>query len=335
MKLEDLDFENFFSKEEFNYEPIVGANDTVADVIFNFLFNSNNTIEVNSIEAISPEIINYYKEKLSRQVSKGFPIHFFLTTFTPKFKLQEQTNFNIFPDISDLFTLVHLQKMAKTIRSIYPYNFKFTVIFRGDSYKNLGFWTDEEMNTTFNNLKKMNKIAENITGATNSVVLMKWDDFLGDYAEDFKKKLYEKSNEYYSLWKDKKEPYYNQTESWKENFEKYLGTNHSDPFFTEFFTKEACKIRALNNLMFKKGEVFDLIEKSNPNLLIANTNKNTEFFSINLNPKFRKLSHFYLTTKRNGTWEYEEWKNIKDEKKLKPIYFKEFDYPMYFQIFND
>jgi pyoverdine/dityrosine biosynthesis protein Dit1 len=328
MKISDFNFNTIDKQFQENYKINIQEDSTVAKVIVDHIFDTSSIIHLKQEGELETQIKKYFEDKITKQISKGAPIEILLTTFSPKFKINEQTNFNIYPDMADLFTFIHLQKIAKSIKEIYPYNFRFIIVFKGDLYKNIGFWSEQELNKTFNILKQMNEQAEIITGQKRSIVLYRWNEFLKNDSDKFKSKLYEKAIKYYDFWEIKKEPYYSQIEKWKKDFSKYLLIEHSDPFFQEFFTKEASKIRAFNNLAFREGEMVDIILKDYPNLIMAHTRKKTKFFSLNLNPLFRNLTHFYLTTIEDNVWDFKMWKEIED---YEPVYFDEYDYPLYFR----
>ena len=328
MKTYEFDYNKLDKRFKENYKINIKEDSTVAKVIVDHIFDTSSIVHLKQEAELELQIKKYFEEKITKQISKGAPIEILLTTFSPKFKISEQTNFNIYPDMSDLFTFIHLQKIAKSIKEIYPYNFRFIIVFKGDLYKNIGFWSEDELVNTFDILKKMNEQAEVITGQRRSIVLYRWDEFLGKDSDKFKKKLYEKAIKYYDFLVDQKENYYSKIEKWKQDFSKYLLIEHTDPFFQDFFTKEASKIRAFNNLAFREGEMIDIILKDYPNLIMAHTRKKTKFFSLNLNPLFRNLTHFYLTTIEDDIWNFKMWKDIKD---YEPVYFEEYDYPLYFR----
>jgi pyoverdine/dityrosine biosynthesis protein Dit1 len=328
MKITDYPIENFGDEFADDYKIDIKDECTVAEVIVEHMFEKKNIIHIKQDEDLEKQIKEYFKEKVTKQINRGAPIEVMLTTFSPKFKIQEQTNYNIYPDMADFFTFIHLQKIAKSIKELYPYNFRFIIVFKGDLYKNLGFWSEYELNKTYEILQKMNEDAEKVTGQRKSIILQRWDEFLKEDADMFKEKLYKKAEKYYEYWKEEKEPYFYQIEKWRKDFSKYLLVEHSDPIFKEFFIKEAAKIRAFNNLIFREGEMVETISKKNPNLIIAHTRKQTKFFSLNLNPLFRNLTHFYLTSKDHNGWFFQMWKDM-DE--YEPVYFEGYEYPLFFQ----
>jgi len=331
LKITDLELNNLYFKSIIDkYNLKVKDTDTITDVIHRFLFSNQSIVQLEGSNIMSDEIKNIYYSKLRTLVSKGAPIDFFLTTFSPKFKKEHISNGWIHPDIADFITLIHLQMVAKTIREIYPYNFRFIIAYKGDLYQRAGGWTKEELDKTYKILQELNLAAEKITGTRNSIVLTRWTEMFGDNLYEFENRWETKSEHYYKLWNDKREPYFSQIEKWKENLIPYLDI---EPDFTEvfnfFLTKESCRIRAFNNLIFREGRALYLLKKLNPNLLIAHTSKKSKFFSILLNPYFQNRSHLRMAV-WDKDWSMENWASIK-EKKYEPVYLEEYDYPFFFK----
>lgn len=323
----DLLFDSFLER----YNLVIEDEDTIADVIYRFLFSDNSVINLDGGEITPDEVKEHYFSRLKKQVSKGAPIDFLLTTFSPKFKKENISNGWIEPDVADLITLVHLQMLAKTIREIYPYNFRFIIAYKGDLYQRVGGWTDNELTKTFDILQQLNQVAEEITGTRNSVLLKRWDEMFADNIDDFESRWELKSEYYYRLWSDKKEPYFTQIERWKKDFLPYLDID--DKFldvFDFFLTKEGSRIRAFNNLIFREGQALDLLQKLHPNLLIAHTRKKSKFFNILLNPYFQSRTHLKMAV-LDGEWKMKAWSEIKFEN-YTAKYVEEFEFPFYFEI---
>ncbi len=333
LKITDLTLQDlsFYSLEN-RYNLLIKEEDTIADVIFRFLFSDQSVVQIEGSDDTPEELKRYYFESLKKQVSKGAPIDFFLTTFSPKFKKSDISNGWIEPDIADFITLVHLQLIAKTIREIYPYNFRFIIAFKGDLYKRIGDWSDAELDRTFNILLELNLAAEKITGTRNSIILKRWSEMFGNSLGEFESSHERKTEYYYRLWKDQKEPYKTQIEEWKDNFKPYLEYEEkTEEIFDFFLTKEACRIRAFNNLIFREGKALEDFQNLNPNMLIAHTSKKSKFFNLMLNPHFQNRTHLKMTTlEENDEWDMKRWEDIKGCG-YKPIYIDEFNFPFYFE----
>lgn len=325
--LNDLNYNNLMKR----YNLFIKEDDTIADAIYRFLFSDNSVVHLEGSDITPDDIKEYYYERLKKQVSKGAPIDFFLTTFSPKFRKEEISNGWIEPDIGDLITLVHLQMIAKTIREIYPYNFRFIVAYKGDLYQRVGGWSDEELNNTYEILQQLNLFAEKLTGTRNSVVLTRWPEMFGDNLDIFDSRWEAKAEHYYRLWCDKKEPYFNQIERWKGDFFPYLDIEDEfNQIFDYFLTKEGCRIRAFNNLIFREGQALELLQNMHPNLLIAHTRKKSKFFSILLNPHFQNRTHLKMAVQLENNWDMLTWKEIKKGDYL-PVYIEEYNFPFYFK----
>ncbi|MGF7535417.1 L-tyrosine/L-tryptophan isonitrile synthase family protein [Bacillus mexicanus] len=326
LTFDDLKFNSFLNR--YNLE--IREEDTIADAIFRFLFSDNSVIHLEGSDITPQYIKETYLTKLKKQISKGAPIDFFLTAFSPKFKKQEVSNGRYEPDIAEYITLVHLQMIAKAIREIYPYNFRFIIAFKGDLYERVGGWSKEELDTTFNIVREFNLAAEKLTGTRNSVVLNRWPEMFGDSLGEFETRWTLKTEHYYRLWSDKKAPYFNQIENWKDDFLPLMDVDQTYNEIIDFFlTKEGCRIRAFNNLIFREGKALDLLQKQHPNLLIAHTTKRSKFFNILLNPHFQTRTHSKITIFDNN-WEMVPWLDMKN-KKISPVFFEEYNFPMFFK----
>ena len=326
LTLNDLFFDSFIDR----YNLKIEDDDTIADAIYRFLFSDNNVVQLEDSDITPNEIKEYYYSGLKKQVSKGAPIGFLLTTFSPKFKKTEISNGWFEPDIGDLITLVHLQMIAKAIRDIYPYNFRFIIAYKGDLYQRVGDWSKEELDKTFNILQELNWAAEKITGTRNSILLTRWTEMFGNEYLEFENRWDDKSEHYYRLWKDRKEPYFTQIEKWKNDFRPYLKFDKEFAELYDFFlTKEGCRIRAFNNLIFREGQALDLLKKLHPNLLIAHTRRKSKFFNLQLNPYFRNRTHLKMVV-FDGKWNMKSWEEIQKEG-YKPVYVEEYDHPFFFK----
>jgi len=335
LKITDLKLnELHLNSLEQRYNLVIKDEDTIADVIYRFLFSDRSVIQLEGSSAISHNIKNTYLTKLKTLVSKGAPIDFFLTTFSPKFKKENISNGWIYPDIADYLTLIHLQLIAKAIREIYPYNFRFIIAYKGDLYQRVGGWDKEELDKTFTILKELNLSAEKLTGTRNSIVLTRWPEMFGDNLSEFESRWELKSEHYYQLWNEKKEPYHTQIERWKKDLTPCLDIELGfKEVFDFFLTKEACRIRAFNNLIFREGKALDLLQQLHPNLLVAHTRRNSKFFSILLNPYFQNRTHLKKVV-RNKKWEMYDWKTI-DKKGYEPVYIDGYEYPFFFKTKKD
>lgn len=324
--LDNLCFENLVNR----YDLTINDEDTIADVIYRFIFSDDSVVHLKGSEVTPEEIRRYYRLKLNTLVSKGAPIDFFLTTFSPKFKKENISNGWIEPDVGDLITIVHLQMIAKTIRNIYPYNFRFIIAYKGDLYQRVGGWSKEELDKTFNILQQFNEAAEKITGTRNSIVLTRWDKMFGDGVGEYINRWEMKSEYYYRLWSDRKEPYYKQIEQWKKDYIPYLDVDKEfEEVFDFFLTKEGCRIRAFNNLIFREGQALDLLQKLHPNLLIAHTRKRSKFFNILLNPHFQDRTHLKMAV-FDQSWKMKTWEEVKREG-YEPVYIDQYNTPFYFK----
>lgn len=331
MKITDLTLNDLYSQTLINrYNLLIEDNDTIADAIHRFLFSDNSVVHLEGSEFTPDEIKEYYYSRLKKQVSKGAPIDFFLTAFSPKFKKEEISNGWYEPDIGDLITIVHLQMITKAIREIYPYNFRFIIAYKGDLYQRVGGWTAEELDNTYKILQDFIRVGEEITGTRNSIVLSRWEDLFGDGIDEFENRWELKTQHYYRLWSDKKDPYYSQIESWKTDFTPYLDiVDEFKDIYDFFLTKEGCRIRAFNNLIFREGQALDLLQNLHPNLLIAHTRKNSKFFNILLNPHFQSRTHLKMAV-YDETWKMKSWKKIKEEGYIAK-YVEEYNFPLYFE----
>jgi hypothetical protein len=313
----------------------VDEEETVATLIFRYLTSSPGIISHRRADKLDPEISSSYLDSLHKAVSKGSPIDVFITAFSPKFKTDWISNGQIFPDMADLLTFVHLQLIAKGIRDIYPYGFRFLVCFKGRVHEPIGRWGEGNLDETFRYLERLNGVSEGITGVRNAVFLYDIKDLISSIEEEYTKNLL---NEF-SFVKERYEQgdghYKKKIDAWMADFRKFAdpddfkGTDFEASLF-----QEALTYRAYKNIRFKGGPKNLGICSSFPHVLQVNTRGNEPSISLQLNPYFRFHSHQRLITLRQNEWKTATWHEIKDEG-FEPVFFDEFPYPFYYQKKDD
>jgi len=327
----------------------------VSESIYELLFSGNERIQKNNTKQIPQKTLDFYLNVFSEQIDKGLPIEFFLTSFSPKFKFSHLSGFYIYPDINDLFSLIHLNKLAKKIREHISHNFRFLVVFSGDLYKNIGMWSDLEIKKTFDIIQEMNCLAEEFVGVKNSVEIIQWKHFFDDLNLSFKDSMYQKAQAIYEDFLEGDDSYANAIKERVDSINYFFGAEHEDIFYNEFFYKETAKLFAVENLLFEQRSFLRIINRElKSNLLIAQTTENSKLLSFEMNPfsKFNAKSdftkskhkdpffndyHYFSIIVFDGEkWSQTFWDEVAHLNPV-PIYlsdnkYKKIDSPLYFYI---
>ena len=327
--INDLTLQELFLDNLLNsYSIEIDEDETVAAVIFRFLTSNPGIVRHRRSVELEPEVSDTYSESLHKAVSKGSPIDVFITAFSPKFK--KMSNGQVFPDMADLLTFVHLQLIAKSIRDIYPYGFRFLVGFKGRVHEPMGRWGEDTLKQTFHYLQELNKAAEKITGVRNAVHLYDIKELISTIEEEYVQNLESEIQMIKEKYQSGDAFYTRKLDAWMNDFRTFVdrGEFH-DVDFEDYLLQEAITYRAYKNIRFLGGPKNLGICSSFSHVLQVNTRGNESTISLQLNPYFRFHSHQRLMTLQKQEWVTASWDEIHTEH-FTPVYFKEFPYPFYY-----
>lgn len=326
----DVTLEDLYLSELLDtYELSPHETDTVATAIFRYLTSHPGVIRHKRSATMDEETAEGYIFSLQRAVSKGAPIDVFITAFAPKFR--HLSNHQIYPDMCDLLTFVHLQLIAKSIRDLYPYGFRFLIGYKGRVYEPLGCWGEEAIAQTFAYLNELNRIAEGITGVRNAVHLYDIADLIGTMEEEYSGLLTSEIDVVRCSYEGGDPVTVKKVDAWARDFRGYIDESDFKGINLDaHLLQEAITYRAYKNIRFKGGEKGLGICSPFPHVLQVNTKGNEATMSLQLNPYFRYQSYQRLITLQGTEWVTVTWEEM-EEGEYEPVYFEEFPYPFYYK----
>lgn len=333
MKLSSLsitDIEPHFFEEK--YKVKIQPNSTVATIIYQHLTSNPGIIRNRK----STELLHdngEYLNALHTMVSKGAPIQIFALGFNPKFKNPSVSNKQYYPDMSDLLSLIHLNRIAKGIREVYDYGFQFIIGYKGFLYRKMGQWSKETVQRTFDILHELNTYAEKIVGIKNAVKIVDVKKLADDLGDDFYFILKNEMNFLEEEYLSGNVEIVEKLDKWKSKYQTSLDTtdfSSKDELERHLF-EQSIYFRAFENVKYKGGPKNAGILTSFPNTVRATLRGVKDKLSIQFHPHFHFHSHQRLTfLDKDGNWNLKKWDEIKDLS-IQPIYFEEYDYPFYYK----
>ncbi|QST02049.1 L-tyrosine/L-tryptophan isonitrile synthase family protein (plasmid) [Pontibacillus sp. ALD_SL1] len=307
---------------------------TVADLILSHLNSKPGFIKHKRSLTKNRDIHSLYSNAVHTVVAKGAPLDIFITAFTPKVTNPSTTNGHTLPDMADLLSLIHLHLVAKGIREIYDYGFRFIVAYKGRTYQPLFNWSNDTVKDTFDTLLTLRDAAESIVGIRNVVTFVDLEDLIEKEGQLFQKKILHEMIEVQNAYNDKVPYTIRKIDSWKRDFHKAINPAAFDTTekIDSFLHQYALYFRSLKNIQYQGGEHGIGICNSFPQCLMATIRGIDEQLSIQLSPFFRFHSHQRLIAKTsNVSWKMMKWCDMeKSSSAFSPVYVKEFSYPFYF-----
>lgn len=316
------------------YKVHINPDSTVATLIFEHLNSKPGFIKHKRSNEKNEELKALYLQALHTAVSKGAPIEIFIAAFSPKVTNPSITNKHIYPDMADLLTLIHLHLVAKGIREIYDYGFRFVIGYRGRVFQDFFGWTDNQVEKSLATLNELIGISEKIVGVRNVVKIVDSKELMIAEGDEFNMRL---KNEFELVKKlyTNQDPYYSRKiDAWINDFKQAIDLLkfNTEKEADEYLLHYAIHYRALKNIEYTGG-VHNLgICNSFPHALLATIRGIDNKISIQINPFFRLHSHQRLITlSKDSTWESMKWSDMEASlSTYQPVYFKEFDYPFYY-----
>ncbi len=105
-----------------------------------------------------------YLQKIIYYVKRGMPIELFFMNFSPKFANPLISGYDILPDLSNLLAMQHLADINYSVQQIYEPGIRFVVAYEGGIYQELGGFTDEEVQETYQQIKCFSQLIEEKMG---------------------------------------------------------------------------------------------------------------------------------------------------------------------------
>lgn len=333
--LSDFTLDDFQLKpKELDYSFDFSDDATVARIMFDYLTSNPGFIRHKRSAELSRKQKKSYLDAVHKIVSKGAPLEIFITAFSPKINNPSYTNNLSFPDMADCLSLLHLHLIAKQIREIYDYGFRFIIGYKGSLQKEFFGWSDKEVSETFVQLNKIKDAVEKISGIRNVVEFVDLMDLVekeGDYLKDAISEEYNIIHEDYLT--NPHSVYHDKINAWISDFSKGIDPDRFDSTtsMNNFLVDHACFQLAFKYKAYSGGEFNLGLTNSFPNTLIGTVKGMGKKLSFQLNPHFRFHSHQRLILLNNeGLWETFKWDDL-DHEFLEPIYINDFNYPFYYR----
>lgn len=333
--LSDFSFDDLHIRNEIHqYKVDIDPNATVASVILAHLNSKPGFIQHRRAGDKSTALQEMYSRAIHQVVAKGAPLELYISAFSPKITNPTVTNGYIYPDMADLLTLIHLHLVAKGIREVYDYGFRFIIGYRGHTYQEFFGWSDEEVEECYNHLHFLKDAAEDITGVRNVIRFVDNRDLIETEGAEFQTRLQNETESVKLEYANQNEVTCTKVNAWIKDFAQSIDPARfaSKEAMDTFLLENSIYFRALKNIEFKGGKHNMGICNSFPNILLATIRGLDQKMSIQISPFFRFHSHQrLLALRKNQQWETMKWSDMQHtETVFEPVYLQEFDYPFYF-----
>lgn len=317
------------------YKVKVNPDSTVGTLIYEHLNSKPGFIKHKRSIQKDSKAEALYLEAIHTIVSKGAPLEIFISAFSPKVTNPNITNGHIYPDMADLLTLIHLHSVAKGIREIYDYGFRFIIGYRGHVYKDFFGWKEEDVETSFQYLIKLTGIAEKIVGIRNVVQFVDNKDLVEAEGEDFQMRLTQEKRNIEEKYVNGDAIYLRKIDAWVNDFKHVVNIKNFSSIteLDDYLYNYAIHFRALKNIEYTGGKHGLGICNSYPNVLLATIRGLDDKISFQISPYFHLHSHQRLIAQtKDGKWKTMKWEEMKELKgSFEPVYVKDFDHVFYYK----
>lgn len=333
--LSNFNLDDLHIREDIHqYKVQINPDSTVGSLILEHLNSKPGFIKHRRASDKSEELHEMYSKAIHQVVAKGAPLEIFISAFSPKITNPSVTNGYVYPDMADLLTLIHLHLVAKGIRDVYDYGFRFIVGYRGHVYQEFFGWSDEEVEQCLDYLHVLKDVAEDITGVRNVVRFVDNAELIQAEGEEFKARFEKEVETVKAFYEQGDETYLRKINAWVKDFSQAIDSKRfsSKEEMDAFLLHHAIRFRALKNIEYTGGKYNMGICNSFPNILLATIRGLDQKMSIQISPFFRFHSHQRLIAlRKNKQWETMKWSEMQaSESEFEPVYLDEFDYPFYF-----
>lgn len=196
-----------------NYSPL-----NISHIIWDFLNSKPGKIRHSGSRPDYGINERVYTQKIINYVKRGMPIELFLMNFSPKFANPLVSGDNILPDLSNLLALQHLVDIGLSVREVYKPGIRFVVVYEGSIYQELGRFSDEEVQQTYQQVKYFNKLIEKKEGL-GIVNIVDGKGLVKSLGAEFIDTLREEEDRLDKLYKNKKDTnFIYQLDEWRNKF---------------------------------------------------------------------------------------------------------------------
>lgn len=306
--------------------------DQLAEKIYDYISSRRNFIRANGATYRSKENDAIYLAKIKRCIEKNKPIEIFFLSFCPKYKNEDITNGQIYPDMANLVSFTHLLNISKNLSEIYKPGIQFIVGLETDVYKAFGKHSQEEIDKTNEILQQLLEHAEEITqtqGQTRVKLLNVMDlvEHAGPRLSQAIKQEIERVTEAYNSGEIKED-----MDQW---IEFYKTTVSSDMFTSEvekdaYALKQAIFYRAFNNVKYLNGQG---ITKDFPDAINATVRGTKLKATLKLIPDEAHFPHHGVCVLgKDKAWHVSKYSDFSQSGSYYiPRYFKDYPYPFYYE----
>lgn len=293
----------------------------------NSIVKSERYSKIADVEKVKKAVI----EKMEERESHKECIQFFTTTFNPKPRKTAITNGQVFPDMGEFLSILHLCIISQQINLHYPYKFQFILGYEGSFFRNAGKFDKQTTDEIYQVYLQYKEKAEELLKQKDLIVLF-----------DVEKEIESFDREFYINIENEKFKFLNElSDEYLESTTQYYLNNVYDAgwFSNEQLAWDFCQYHALHGIAFNRAK----FQGGKNNLGIMNNYPDAIRFCLKyaeeikdeihleLHPEFETYAYNCLTARnKEGKWLLLRWEEI-EGKSYEPVYIEELEYPFYYQ----
>ena len=306
--------------------------------IYNYIASRPAYIRRSGSTYRSEENDKTYIDLIEERVEKNEPIEIFFLGYCSKYTNEDLTNNQIYPDMGNLISFVHLLTIAENLSKIYPPGIKFDVALETDIYRSLGKHTTDETKKVNEILKQLLEEAEKLTGVYGKIELVNTMDLVESMGQPFLEALKEE--------KEKVEHEYQNGENKQridEWIEFYKTTTSKDMFPNEdvahdYAMQQAIFYEAFNRIKYNQLKDSRFLENGIAHdfskAIMATTRGTKEKATLQIFPKESHFPHHGICTiDKNGRWRISRYSDIQNSETgyYIPRFHEQYDFPFYYE----
>lgn len=279
--------------------------------------------------------VSWVKQTILRQMTERLEqkekIQFFTTTFNPKPMSLPITNGQVFPDMGEMLSILHLSLISREMNKIYPYGFEFILGYEGSFFRNAGKFSKKTTDDIFQTLILYKETAERLLGQENLLVLFDVEQEIESFAREFYINI---EKEKFQFLTELTEEYLNQTTQYYLDHVYDRGWFASDELAWDFCQYHALHGIAFNRAKFQGGHHDLGIMNNYPQGIRFCLKYNQEIkdeLHLDLHPHFDTYPYNRLTVRtKEGEWRLSRWEHL-NSGRFQPVFIEELTYAFYYQ----
>lgn len=197
-----------------NYSP-----SNITEIIWNFLNSRPGKIRHSGSMPDYGSNEEVYVQKILYYVKRGMPVELFFMNFSPKFANPLVSGDDIHPDLSNLIAMQHLVDIGLPIRKIYEPGIKFVIVYEGGIYQELGGFSNEEVQQTYQQIKRFSQLIEEKAGMPELLDVIDGKELTHSLGIDyFIDVLKQEENRLCNLYKSRDPNFMPEFNAWRNKF---------------------------------------------------------------------------------------------------------------------